>query len=384
MLEGKKEYIECFNEIKETKFWEEVDNNEGMKITKKYLELFDKLTDLVKIIRFNENVAKKPLYKYNSFDKDEYNIENLKNKKFFLRFAKGFNDLYDSNIRINIEKICIDLHKSLREGLNISKDIKIKEFLENILENKNSSFIKEIEKMLSSLEFKERFIKKNFQQNIAVTCFSEKNNSILMWAHYADNNKGFCVEYDYEEIIINKNEQFLPVIYDQTIKDVSDYFPYSKTTTDSNIFTHVMIALSRICVLSKSSEWEYENEWRLYRINANENGKDTGIKKEAPIPKAIYLGARISLENKEKILNICKEQKIRVFQMIIKEDEYQMFPVEIKDISQELEKVCIAKKLYEELLELEPKYYHKDTKDNQMIGKKCRELKELGQTMGLE
>jgi hypothetical protein len=33
--------------------------------------------------------------------------------------------------------------------------------------------------------------------SLAVICFTEDYNNLLMWAHYADSHAGMCVEYDY-------------------------------------------------------------------------------------------------------------------------------------------------------------------------------------------
>jgi Protein of unknown function (DUF2971) len=45
--------------------------------------------------------------------------------------------------------------------------------------------------------------------SMLVTCFSENFNSNMpMWAHYSNNYKGFCIEYN----IINSNNIF-PVLY---------------------------------------------------------------------------------------------------------------------------------------------------------------------------
>lgn len=41
------------------------------------------------------------------------------------------------------------------------------------------------------------------KENIHLACFSETYKSILMWSHYANNYKGFCVEYNFKELGLN-------------------------------------------------------------------------------------------------------------------------------------------------------------------------------------
>ena len=42
-----------------------------------------------------------------------------------------------------------------------------------------------------------------------ITCLSEEDDSLLMWAHYANNHCGMCVEYNLLEI--NRQLSFTPV-----------------------------------------------------------------------------------------------------------------------------------------------------------------------------
>ena len=52
--------------------------------------------------------------------------------------------------------------------------------------------------------------------NIGITCFSETHDNPLMWSHYTNKHKGFCVEYDIDMLIKNNPKtagQLLPVIY---------------------------------------------------------------------------------------------------------------------------------------------------------------------------
>ena len=34
------------------------------------------------------------------------------------------------------------------------------------------------------------------RKKLLVACFTEENNSPLMWAHYSNSHKGLCIEYD--------------------------------------------------------------------------------------------------------------------------------------------------------------------------------------------
>jgi hypothetical protein len=44
----------------------------------------------------------------------------------------------------------------------------------------------------------------SLRNNIKITCFSEELFSMPMWSHYANNHKGFCIEYDFTRLSYEK------------------------------------------------------------------------------------------------------------------------------------------------------------------------------------
>lgn len=161
-----------------------------------------------------------------------------------------------------------------------------------------------------------RLMNEFISEKVKVCCFSEVYNSILMWSHYGENHKGYCLEYDFKEL---DDEQLLknfifPVIYQTNycsellgVKDFALTNPYS--------FLYYFII--------KSNEWKYEKEWRLIDID------NKLVSKQEPKitlkPKAIYLGAKISRENRENLIKISKEKGLIIYQMRMKDDAFQLY-----------------------------------------------------------
>ena len=148
---------------------------------------------------------------------------------------------------------------------------------------------------------------------VGCLCTSYKNR--LMWSHYADSHKGFCIEYDFSEPkdeILSKLP--LPVFYSEKRPLV----PW-KAAIDNSVenieeaYTEIMMGL-----LTKDKEWEYENEWRIL-IGATDDS-------EFAMPKVscVYLGASIEKENRDKIVAIAKEQNIPVKQMKVDRGSYDL------------------------------------------------------------
>ena len=68
-------------------------------------------------------------------------------------------------------------------------------------------------------------------EHITTICFTQNPNDMPMWAHYANEHQGFCVEY---EIINNSN--FYPVIYvDNRLKSISLFIELFYALLDENI-----------------------------------------------------------------------------------------------------------------------------------------------------
>jgi len=99
----------------------------------------------------------------------------------------------------------------------------------------------------------------SMNNNIGVLCLSERNDDLLMWAHYGDCHKGFVLEFDSESEFFNR--QVGPRDSLRHLRKVN----YSlkrpalslSEANDEDIF------------LTKSEHWEYEAEWRMMLPLAN-------------------------------------------------------------------------------------------------------------------
>lgn len=137
---------------------------------------------------------------------------------------------------------------------------------------------------------------KNFQETktkieeLGICCFSRTNKSILMWSHYADNHKGFCIEFETNKRLLGIN----PLDINYTDKfNKSQYLKQPKDSLYHLIYT-------------KASNWKYEQELRSFDYNLfNEESRkikfiDTDI-------KAIYFGVKTEKSNIELIRKIIIE-----------------------------------------------------------------------------
>ena len=154
---------------------------------------------------------------------------------------------------------------------------------------------------------------------VGCLCTSYKNR--LMWSHYADSHKGFCVEYDFSEPNAETlNMLPLPVMYSEKRPLIPWEAAFEKTPENmEETWRQLAIGL-----LTKDSEWSYENEWRIL-INSTETS-------EVKMPRisCVYLGASITEENRNKILDIARRKHIPVKQMKVDRGEYDLHAVPLE------------------------------------------------------
>lgn len=222
------------------------------------------------------------LYRYRSLS--EYSVDEVVNGTLTLSSISEFNDIFDGAIHSysnsEIKSIAEEQWKSFEEYF------------------KHSGLPSEA--LLSHPQFvesKERALRIRQRNNFDLlsylgayaACFSEDNTSILMWAHYARNNSGICLEYDFNQL---DNDNFLrlslfPVKYLNTPINVLDLLTDEKRT----LCNYPEEAAVLCAALSKASVWEYEHEWRMFFVSLGSFNKLQRVALTRCLsPKAVYFG----------------------------------------------------------------------------------------------
>ncbi len=156
-------------------------------------------------------------------------------------------------------------------------------------------------------------------KEIAVICFSEVNNDILMWSHYTQGHAGFCIELERkEENDLGNWDYCAPVVYN-TDNRVLTFTPQQLENSES--FTKI--------ATSKSPHWRYEREWRLIVRHDLAN-------KHIPLPapiSGIIFGCNMGINERKTIVHILgpdmnyTEAKIRRNEFAL-----SLIPTEFNDI----------------------------------------------------
>ena len=106
--------------------------------------------------------------------------------------------------------------------------------------------------------FREKQAQEKVSHVAAFVSFSPSNNSILMWAHYAANHTGACLEFDKHQI--QRFNSLKKVTYANPGEEREEYpLPYGNLKEGDEKYQKR--AEEFLC--KKATEWSYERECRL-------------------------------------------------------------------------------------------------------------------------
>jgi hypothetical protein len=363
-----------FGNYKSRKKWQKTFINDVFNHKTTTLDTFSKIIiNNTQLLEGKNSHLPKSLFKFYSPTSD--NIIDIKKQRLRLSHPETFNDPFDCHTGYDVKNYekhtllkyikelgCVDV-KNSQDGFTndefdrLSRSTteynwygKIEEYdtaLRKLLENKSKDFNRLIYELTnkSRNEVKAK-IEKLRNVNIRVACFSaldryeDFNDIIHIWAHYADNHKGFCVEYDVsplKELISFSLEAYefhkdqskymderikvlilgglFPVIYTANrvnipktklnkIKFDEINGPQHNSDIDSILYKTFIV---------KSAKWNYEKEWRLILDGDVCNYYNNKI--PFPYIKRIFLGCKMNIQTIDTMIEIAEELGVEVFMM---------------------------------------------------------------------
>lgn len=252
---------------------------------------YEKYIELYRQGKFSEAIAYKAsqiptrLVKYYSLNENkkinESKIQYLKENKIFLSSFSGFNDPFEGKFfRFDRDKL---------ESGGWDKDFVVGHYT-------------------------------SIAEGFRYTCLSDTDeNNMPMWAYYANNHQGFCVEYllcdmqkkyvfpvTYEPERVSANAITTNLLYEY-MKMIEEGRDYTDTSAEANVYHQMMI----LSLAAKHKSWEHEKE---YRIICHRD--------EFPaIPSKIYIGLNCKTEYREALVDVGRSIDIcKVYQMEIDDD----------------------------------------------------------------
>jgi len=285
------------------------------------------------------------LYKYR--DVNEHSKQNLLEGTVWLADPETLNDPYECAHLIDVNSLSQHCFKNPSKGLIQripdeqkatgiiealkSSDNPMETILDSMLESKpieqrtqyRTAFMSAISELHDDVA---RAFVARMKRAFKLCSFSERNDSTLMWAHYANYHKGFCIEYNVRNLPpTDFVAKFMyPVIYSNELIDLSCHVKCDPEHKEFNNLYPNRIGLR------KAVDWSYEKEWRLLFANGI---IDKPQAYKMPTPTAVYLGSHIKQADQKEIIDICDRIKVPVKKMqhSLKEYKMQAIPVEEAD-----------------------------------------------------
>ena len=149
---------------------------------------------------------------------------------------------------------------------------------------------------------------------VGCLCTDYKNS--LMWSHYADSHRGFCIEYDFSGMEEKNKVLPFPVIYSTEMPKLSLKYVLNRTEKNEQLGTQSLMS----ALLTKDMAWEYENEWRLLCEVDGDDDNSNDI--EMPPISCVYVGAMATEENVSKLSEIAKRKGIPLKRMKLDRGAY--------------------------------------------------------------
>ena len=215
-----------------------------------------------------------PIYNVDKLD-GEYSIINVLNHQVTFSTRGNFNDLFDSKIdfmlptKLELKRV----HSSL-------KGAKKREFKTLFLGDSGKQ---------NFLGFKKRVIEKI--DTYLFFCLADKADNNLMWSHYANSHKGFCLEWDASLIEAH------PVVYQDQIASFAllDVVKEQYGLVDRQLVQDKIWQALKV----KLNEWRYEGEYRVQLgagmkdLIKSQNDKFAVVSYNPRFIKSIIFGCRM-------------------------------------------------------------------------------------------
>lgn len=263
---------------------------------KKYIEYFNEMK-LSEAGNYRKSNIPSKLYKYVSLakvcdnsgctleEKNNKELENIKQNKLWMTNYKNLNDPFECKM------LYLDRKRLEEAGWTIE------------YANKAFDYIKDV--------------------NLIASFTTHLDDSLPMWAHYANNHRGICIEYD---VISTAN--IYPVSYEksripiattitQAITRLSHFNECHEEDSQLNFYMEILY----LAAIMKDKAWEYEDEYRALYLNEDRvSGKAITVGKLGLRASRIFIGMNCEERYRERLIDISKALGCSLFQMYFDEE----------------------------------------------------------------
>jgi len=247
------------------------------------------------------------------------------NNELYFSNNFSFNDPYDLQLPFITEgkpkfnRQLFELEKHNFPNVNIDKlpESELDEIWEKMFDANPKMRLENDNKMYE--------IVSNIENNAGILCLSKRNNSTLMWGHYANSHKGYCIGFDETNLInfIRDKLEENVEIYDVKYIDEIPKFNYAKALDREYVMEVVNHRFS-----SKHFDWKYEKEKRIIIADF----RNQLLKLSPDIYTHLIFGYKMNKTERKELTILSKElySNINIFEAIPSQTSFNMTIEQIK------------------------------------------------------
>lgn len=253
------------------------------------------------------------IYKYRNWTSD-FHKKVLTKNQLFLAAPSDFNDPFDCRITKNHhllntpEKIELYINKGINENLAfLIADRRNIEFEKRQLRDR----LKDLDQYQKEFE---EINNANTDRYLGVLSLSSRWDSILMWSHYGDFHRGYCIGFDEEKL---RNTGFF---------GKGGYVTYSDEVPSIDPFNDDVKQTSFYQTHYKAKDWEYEEEYRLTKLYFDKPAEESNRLITLPDEclREVIIGMKTTDAHKLEIIENCKAKNLPVFQAYKDSSEFKV------------------------------------------------------------
>ena len=155
---------------------------------------------------------------------------------------------------------------------------------------------------------------KQINRDYGIVCLCKERDNFLLWSHYANSHKGFCVGFDKTLLFQDTGAGFAHMQYEEDLPLLG-------------LFDNVFEVFKKL-IGTKSKIWTYEDEYRLTR--AQYARKQMILRKETIVE--IILGCKMEQREKFKIVDFAGKEypHARVYDMKLSKRKFEIEIMQIR------------------------------------------------------
>ena len=228
------------------------------------------------------------------------NIENIKNNVLWLSHPSRFNDPFDCAEAMLHDRPGEVKSDIFYDALLNFDDSQIMEFAKCVVEGE------QLAKDPESVSPMDVYFRQKLKTAGGITCFSELPKHLLMWSHYADSHKGFCLEFSTKFAPFSNH--LYRVVYENAMPTI--------TPSERQIGSAVDL---RRFLLTKARVWSYEKEWRIVSESSN-----TTIEYPPEALKRILVGAKATTRTVNALKRAVDTRRIEIVRLRLANDRFRL------------------------------------------------------------